>query len=232
MRRSLLLVQLALAVAHDGLTLTPAQLAAALSERYPQLAAAPATSPQQVRLAPGPAPGASMRASWATIAAVNTSDGTPRVTWWAASQGPGTSTSAPANASTYSAGETGWTGAIYTAVMAPLAPGVEYAYTVGTAADVSDTRTFTLPPRGGLPVRLAFAADMGTVRQRCLQLDPVFCVEPGSVPLYYPLAKLHPFAPPPASRRSCRSVLPWRTGSSKTTWRAPGATMQLYWVAT
>ena len=139
--------------------------AAALTARFPRLHAAPATSPAQVRLTPGPVPGASMRASWATIAPMNaTAAGAARVTWWPAAQGPGAApATAAAAASTYSAGEGGWDGALFSAVMAPLELGVEYAYTVGTLADVSDARTFTLPPRGGLPARIAFAADMGTI---------------------------------------------------------------------
>ncbi len=145
---------------------SPAQLFASLSARYPHVASAPATVPQQVRLAPGPLPGASMRASWSTMTAVNASaDGAPRVTWWPASAGPASNAtaSAPASASTYSAGEGGWSGALYSAVMSPLEIGTVYAYTVGTLADVSDARTFSLPPRAGAPARLAFAADMGTI---------------------------------------------------------------------
>jgi hypothetical protein len=143
-----------------GESVSAAELAGALSLRFPALRAAPATSPQQVRISPGPAPGASMRASWATFN--STAAAAPRVTWWPAGQ-PGAAASAPAAESTYSAGEGGWSGALYSAVMAPLQPGALYAYTVGTLADVSDVRTFTLPPRGGAPARLAFAADMGTI---------------------------------------------------------------------
>jgi hypothetical protein len=48
--------------------------------------------------------------------------------------------------------------------MAPLAPGTEYAYAVGTpGGGMSDARTFTLPPPRGAPARVAFSADMGTI---------------------------------------------------------------------
>jgi len=47
--------------------------------------------------------------------------------------------------------------------MAPLQHDRLYSYTVGTVADASDVRTFTLPPPSGAPARLAFAADMGTI---------------------------------------------------------------------
>jgi hypothetical protein len=144
----------------DPALLSTSHLLTALSLRYPQLGAAPATSPQQVRLSPGPQPGASMRASWATFN--STSSGSPRVTWWPAGS-PGARSTAPASESTYTAGEGGWSGQLYSAVMAPLQPSTMYAYTVGTSADATDERTFTLPPRGGAPARLAFAADMGTI---------------------------------------------------------------------
>ena len=162
MRTLLLAAAAAAAGAHgdDHAAIPAAELAALLAARFPRLAAAPATTPQQVRLAPGPQPGASMRASWATIApAVN---GTPRVSWWPAAQ-PGNVANAPAERSTYSAGEAGWTGALFSAVMAPLTPGVAYAYTVGTPDETTDARTFTLPPVGPAPARIAFTADMGTI---------------------------------------------------------------------
>jgi hypothetical protein len=145
--------------------LSDVQLLSALSGRFPQLLTAPATMPQQLRLAPGPLPGASMRVSWATLTAVNaTMDGVPHVTWWPVDLGPGASVSSiSGGASTYSAGEGGWSGALYTAIMSPLLFDTVYAYTVGTLSDVSDIRTFSMPPRGGAPARLAFAADMGTI---------------------------------------------------------------------
>ena len=157
-------VALALAHGHaNEYTLSPTTLVTALDARFPQLRAAPATSPAQVRLTPGPAPGASMRASWATIAPMNATF-SPRVTWWPAAQGPGAApATADAAALTYSAGEGGWSGALFSAVMAPLLPSTEYSYIVGTSADASDVRTFTLPPLGGERARIAFAADMGTI---------------------------------------------------------------------
>lgn len=146
---------------HDGAPPSASELAAQLAARFPRLAAAPATTPQQVRLAPGPQPGASMRASWATISPVV--NGTPRVSWWPAGQ-PGAAAAAPAARSTYSAGETGWSGALYSAVMAPLAPGVSYEYSVGTPDETTDVRSFSLPPSGPAShARVAFAADMGTI---------------------------------------------------------------------
>ena len=147
---------------HDGESAPDAgELARALSLRFPALHAAPATSPQQVRLSPGPSLGASMRASWATFN--STAAAAPRVTWWPAGQPGAARSTTPAAESTYSAGEGGWRGALYSAVMAPLQPGTAYAYTVGTPADVSDARTITLPPPGGAHARFAFAADMGTI---------------------------------------------------------------------
>ena len=163
----LLSASVTIALSHERNNIDRVQLSAALAERFPQLLTAPATMPQQVRLAPGPLPGASMRASWATITAVNVStDGEPRVTWWPADDlNPNASSTSAVTggASTYSAGEGGWSGALYSAVMSPLAFETVYAYTVGTLSYVSDVRTFSLPPRGGAPARLAFAADMGTI---------------------------------------------------------------------
>jgi hypothetical protein len=49
--------------------------------------------------------------------------------------------------------------------MTGLSPGVAYSYVVGAGAALSDARSFSLPPAPGAqqPLRLAVAADMGTI---------------------------------------------------------------------
>lgn len=116
--------------------------------------------PQQVHLSPGPVPGASMRVTWVTYVLANASVG---VTWWPADGGaPRT---AAAETSTYTAGEGGWGGWLYTAIMAPLDHGVTYAYTVGGGGHDTDARSFALPPAVApdAALRVAVTADMGTI---------------------------------------------------------------------
>lgn len=125
-------------------------------------AAAPLTSPQQIRLSPAHAPGG-MRVTWATGAALPPGTAAS-VSWWPEGSASNVST-ASAVEYTYSAGEGGWGGALFTAIMTPLAPGVTYAYRVASGAEVSDARSFSLPPEAGAAAsaRIAVCADMGTI---------------------------------------------------------------------
>lgn len=127
------------------------------------------TTPQQVHAAPGPgAPGTSLRLVWTTTALIDPAAGGVGARWWPADAAPNASSSfAPATASTYSAGESGWRGWIYTSVMSGLTPGGRYAYTVGGGAGggTTDVRGISAPPAPAPDARLrvAMAADMGTI---------------------------------------------------------------------
>ena len=87
-------------------------------------------------------------------------------TWWR-DDTPGKTSSAPAVNGTYTGGFLGWSGAIYTALMTNLTPGVKYRYTVGKSDGTirSASKAFVQPalPSADASTLIAVTADMGTM---------------------------------------------------------------------
>jgi hypothetical protein len=141
-----------------------------------RLAASPdqLTAPQQLHLAPGSAPGSSLRITWVTAVPLPANCSQVAAYWPAdGGGGGGPPASAPAVSYTYSAGIAGWHGQLHSALLTGLAPGVRYSYTVGGSggggggapcSPRSQPRAAALPaPRGAPSAYIAVAADMGTI---------------------------------------------------------------------
>ena len=123
-------------------------------------------APQQLHLGPGPAPGSSLRVTWATAAPLPPN--CSQAAFYAPADGSGGApATAPAASYTYSAGVGGWHGQLHSALLTGLAPGVRYSYTVGGSSGCSprsEPRAAVLPPARGMPsAYIAVAADMGTI---------------------------------------------------------------------
>ena len=119
---------------------------------------ATATAPEQLRLALTNEP-AAWSVQWTTLQAVSGAG-----VQWSAQGASGAPSTAAAVARTYALG--GWQGTLYSATMAPLAPGTAYTYSVGSAASgwSAPVNFTTLPADAGSPsrpLRLAHIGDMG-----------------------------------------------------------------------